>query len=851
MRWAYAGAEKVWLTSAGAMRSPGYVSQTTGLLTDYGTGEVDARYIYTDQLHAKAFIADLEQALAGLQLITKSVTSLYLAFTAPAAGGTALLTVNDLPSAAGMRVFENGDHILVRQFSRAAGSLNIANCWGTVTLDTSYGVSGFSSSTKSQRYTFTRSANPNAGAMTTGTVVNADAIILDFGVAGNGIAEVNAIDGLYGAKSPYYRIATWSSHPSTMTELVRMGNLLGVTNQAGEFGFLASTGGIANTASFVRLSSLAAQLQNLSLDIYSSGTRIFRIDHAQRWLGLGNPAPSSYLGSTGFWVGDGGAGVYKWHVGSVAAGTLSAGISWDGSVLNVKGVITITGGSGYGALADRPTSLAGINSSEGTKLAGIAAGATVGATWGTNLNSIPVKLADTPSGAGLYLGSSQMGYYSGSQWLTYADSTGQFLYRQAPSESTNRGAVWWNGTQLRGGYFAPAQDVRSVVNESVSTPAAYPVTRTLANTRLVSGTVVVTNAAGTTTYTLGSHYTVDLVNGTITIPAGSPIPLNSTILVDYNWIAGAAYGAFTTQWYADSITGALSSNSAGMTIDATGITLARTTDGAPTAAAAYKMRDASGGAGNKIYSAGILDLAGVTGDGIVIDASPAGLAANAQAVIKLTAFAAASSKTFSVSVYSGTGTTPPRLLLSGNATSEIYGTDAHARLCQWLPHYSNWGTVGQGSGGAAIVNDANVYKALMVVGNSSANGSTRVVKVWDRLDVELEIGVPWASLAFYNDGTTVYSSLNDGTYQPGRYKKFGDMVFLEGVCRRVSGTGLQIAQLPAGYRPALRQIFYTIGGAANAGLRIDVRNDGWIVAVTGIGSPDSYFSLSGISFSVR
>lgn len=40
-----------------------------------------------------------------------------------------------------------------------------------------------------------------------------------------------------------------------------------------------------------------------------------------------------------------------------------------------------------------PTALADVNSTESTKLAGIAAGATVGATWGTDLNSIPARIS--------------------------------------------------------------------------------------------------------------------------------------------------------------------------------------------------------------------------------------------------------------------------------------------------------------------------------------------------------------------------------------------------------------------------------------------------------------------------
>jgi hypothetical protein len=53
---------------------------------------------------------------------------------------------------------------------------------------------------------------------------------------------------------------------------------------------------------------------------------------------------------------------------------------------------------------------------------------------------------------------------------------------------------------------------------------------------------------------------------------------------------------------------------------------------------------------------------------------------------------------------------------------------------RWAPQYTTWS--GVGAGGAAIVNSNEAsYQALMIVGNSSAGGS-RVVKVWDILDVQ-------------------------------------------------------------------------------------------------------------------
>lgn len=121
-----------WYPGMASIETDNYFPQETGLRLTYD-GQIDARYIYTDQLHAKVFIADLEQALAGMQIITKSVTILASDFTAPFPGLTAPLHVKDLPSAAGMQVFVSGDYVNPREFSRAGGSLDISDCWGTVT----------------------------------------------------------------------------------------------------------------------------------------------------------------------------------------------------------------------------------------------------------------------------------------------------------------------------------------------------------------------------------------------------------------------------------------------------------------------------------------------------------------------------------------------------------------------------------------------------------------------------------------------------------------------------------------------------------------------------------------------
>ena len=307
------------ITSGVSLQADNYASQVTGWRVTHD-GQADFRYLFVDEMHAKSFIADLEQALAGGQIITKSVAELYSDFTAPAAGGSTTLTMRDLPSATGMAVFVDGDYIRIREFSRSGGSLSISDCWGTVVLDTSYGTSGFDSSTKTQRYTFTRSTGADAGTMSASNVVEADAIILDYGTSGNGFYEVNAIDGLYGANSPYAQIVTWTTHPRNQTIRARLGNLYGIWSVSGEYGLYAGDG-ITDDDSYLRISSNTVRLNNVPLQLYSSGTQKVNIDST----------------GTDVWFG-------------VNSGDKR--LSWNGTTLSVEGTIVVTGGSGIDQFAD-------------------------------------------------------------------------------------------------------------------------------------------------------------------------------------------------------------------------------------------------------------------------------------------------------------------------------------------------------------------------------------------------------------------------------------------------------------------------------------------------------------------
>jgi len=197
--------------------SEDFVSQLTGWRMT-NAGALDCREIYSDELHVKAFIADIEQALAGGQIISKSVAILSRDFTVPSNTNSATLYVEDLPGFPNTAVFAANDYIRLRVIDRSGGGLVVADVWGQVT---SYSdLSG-----GEQSWTFTTTDDGGQS----GETVYGGAIALDYGSSGDGYWEVTTLD----TDSPYSQIVTWATNPWTagnLTLRVRMGNLDGVTD---------------------------------------------------------------------------------------------------------------------------------------------------------------------------------------------------------------------------------------------------------------------------------------------------------------------------------------------------------------------------------------------------------------------------------------------------------------------------------------------------------------------------------------------------------------------------------------------------------------------------------------------
>src|SRR5690554_2081144 len=208
------------LTAGGNVGTSNFVSQMQGWRVT-PQGQADFRHIFTDELQAKAFTADISQALVGSDVLTKSVAKLAQNWATTANGATSTIYVEELEGFPGFQVFAVGDRLLLRLFDRSGGGLLIKNIWATVT-------SYVSTTNNVQRYTIT----VNSGGAT-GQTVYAGSMILDYGTPGSGVIERTVLDQ---QGSPYSRVSTWTGspdNPANYTLHYQSGNLNGIANAEG------------------------------------------------------------------------------------------------------------------------------------------------------------------------------------------------------------------------------------------------------------------------------------------------------------------------------------------------------------------------------------------------------------------------------------------------------------------------------------------------------------------------------------------------------------------------------------------------------------------------------------------
>lgn len=449
-----AGLELIVLDSVGNLQSgnPGFVSGLTGWqMTPIGNLEANNAWI-RGELHASIFVMDefhasggtlyvapagkLENAAAvnvttGIEAVfdirTTSATgsgSQLDIRTTSATGSGAQLTlrtienyfeITDPPSGHAMILSAN-DIVRCKALGLSVG-IDLWDIWGVVTR--------VEDMTDYYRYYYERKSG-GANALT----IPAGTAIISYGAPGDGRIYLTA-DQNY---APYIQVFVTGAEPwnGQITPTTRIGRLDGVglpgVSGIEQYGMVTSTDLSNASAPYIVQSNL--QMFSFNVDSeWNNGNPTARIT-AGGAMKLGTDIDNA--NTTGF--------DFNPTTGALTIGSAA----YPGSV-TVYGSITVTSGSGYSNFADRPTSLSGINATEGAKLTGIAPGATVGATWGTNLNSIPTRFGDAPSAAGLYLTPTHLGYYNGSAWKAWIASSGEFYF------GGNSGAhLEWNGSKLRG-----------------------------------------------------------------------------------------------------------------------------------------------------------------------------------------------------------------------------------------------------------------------------------------------------------------------------------------------------------------------------------------------------------------
>lgn len=445
-----AGQELIVLDSQGNLQSgnPGFVSGLTGWqITPVGNAELNNAFI-RGELHASIFVMDEFHASGGTLYIapagklendaivytatgvqevldvrttsgTFSGTQVTVRTTSGSFSGTTVtrrfvenyFDITDPPSGHAM-ILAPGDIIRCKALGLGGVGINLWDVWGVVTR--------VEDMTDYYRYYYERKSG---GA--DDLIIPAGTAIISYGAPGDGRIYLTA-DQNY---APYMQVFLSGEEPwnGQITPTVRIGRLDGVG--------LPGVSGIEQHGIV-----LSSDLSNAAAPyLVASNLQMFSYKIDSEW---NNGNPTARITANGeFRLGtDVDADVTTGLKFNPATGALDIGnASYPGAV-NVRGVITVTGGSGYSNFSDRPTSLSGINAGEGTKL-----NAGLDSTGSLITKVLPGSTIGTPAGAGLFLGSDRMGYYNGSRWLTHMDNTGAFTFSSATSAK-----IAWDGTDLYG-----------------------------------------------------------------------------------------------------------------------------------------------------------------------------------------------------------------------------------------------------------------------------------------------------------------------------------------------------------------------------------------------------------------
>lgn len=227
----------------------------------------------------------------------------------------------------------------------------------------------------------------------------------------------------------------WNGSTLTVTGVINVTSISGL-NYAGA----PSPGGAANT--IVSQGALAT----LNAAAYATQVTGGPITASTGALTLGTSPSGSglFLGSDhlGYYA----SGAWKTYMdssGNFYLGGTSGALQWNGSTLTITGVINVVSITGLNyAGAGSPGGAANSITGQGS----LATQSSV--NYNTEVTNPPTNSAGalivspSPSGSGLFLGSTNLGYYASGAWKTYMDNSGQFFL------GGSSGPFAWDGSAL-------------------------------------------------------------------------------------------------------------------------------------------------------------------------------------------------------------------------------------------------------------------------------------------------------------------------------------------------------------------------------------------------------------------
>lgn len=481
-----------------------------------------------------------------------------------------------------------------------------------------------------------------------------------------------------------------------------------------------------------------------------------------------------------------------------------------------------------------------------------------------------ITLPVAPSGSGLFLTSTYMGYYSGATWQTYMDSSGNLMLRGA--NTANIGVLSFDPStaRLSGGYYAGA-GYTSYVEQWYTDGVTGAISAGAGTVVLGLDGIDVTDGTG---ITLGGN---SVTYGKLSTFSyyGSNLTGQVSTRLERATLGPILIGPATTSYYSDA---------SGWATIYFGGTVSATASGFVTVSAntRYKITGQYKNTGAIVNQSYVffITVNYYNSSNTLLSSTDIGIASEANQTfanwtsydVSFTTPANTAKVTllYWISSFGTSGTVSGSVTIAGRRTrlrSETYYSSVNAinigvMIGDHLLFSDSW----QGfpdnvsfTYRSEISNDTGTYKALMIVGNKSAAGNRRV-RIYDRLTVNSELNVTgtildqdqlvaWTTLTTYAANWADFGS----TYKGVKYKKFGDLVFLTGMAGRSTSTSTSganiITGIPAAIRPATNNDVICNLMTSIGAVRADINSAGNIVLYGAIPS-GGWVSFTGVFYSV-